>query len=135
MKYCTHCGNPVEDDAKFCVSCGQPIAKHSQESDSDFFDEPRESGSDDFFGEEHSTSVSHEEETKSAEKMAKNTERAPVILRIISFCFPLVGLILYCVWNKEYKRKAKDVGISALVRVILDVVFIIIYYAIMIANL
>lgn len=135
MKYCTHCGSPVEDDAKFCVSCGQPIAKHSAESDSDFFDEPRESGSDDFFGEEHSSSISKEDAKNVAEEVAKRFERAPVILRIISFFFPLVGLILYCVWNKEYKRKAKDVGIPALVGFIISIVLEIIYYAIMIANL
>lgn len=135
MKYCTHCGSPVEDDAKFCVSCGQPIAKHSQESDSDFFDEPRESGSDDFFGEDHSSSISKEDAKNVAEEVAKRLVRAPVILRIISFFFPLVGLILYCVWNKEYKQKAKDVGIPALVGFIISIVLEIIYYATMIANL
>lgn len=25
VKYCTHCGNPVDDQAKFCASCGSPM--------------------------------------------------------------------------------------------------------------
>lgn len=135
MKYCTHCGSPIENDAKFCSFCGQPICEHAIESDSDFFDEPNESGGDDFFGEEHLSSISKEDEKNIAEEESKRLARAPIILRIISFFFPIVGLILYCVWNKEYKRKAKDVGIPALVGFIISFVAEIIYYTIMIANL
>lgn len=127
MKYCTHCGNPVDDNAKFCVACGQPIAEREAEPESDFFDDARESESTDFFADEHS-SVSSEEEVKVVETEAKNNERASIFLRIISFLFPIVGLILYCVWNKEYKRKAKDVGIPALVGFILGFIAEMFYY-------
>lgn len=134
MKYCTHCGNPIEDDAKFCVSCGQPIEEPAVESDSDLFDDSHESSSDDFFSDDHSSSVTREENNKEAEKVAKSMERAPVILRIISFLFPIVGLILYCTWNKEYKRKAKDVGIPALVGFILGLVLEVVYYVLIYFN-
>ncbi len=127
MKYCTYCGNPVDDDAKFCVACGQPIAERSTESESDFFDDSHESESTDFFADDHSC-VRSEEDVSVAEAESKNSERASIFLRIISFLFPIVGLILYCVWNKEYKRKAKDVGIPALVGFILGFVCEMIYY-------
>lgn len=48
MKYCTHCGNPVDDNAKFCVACGQPIEERETEPELDFFDDARESESTDF---------------------------------------------------------------------------------------
>lgn len=29
MKYCTHCGKPMQDDADFCTKCGCALVEHS----------------------------------------------------------------------------------------------------------
>ena len=34
MKYCTHCGNPLEADSKFCISCGTPVENEIQPENS-----------------------------------------------------------------------------------------------------
>ena len=44
-----------------------------------------------------------------------------ILLNIICFFEPFIGLILYLSWYKEYPKRAKGVGIAALVRVILVV--------------
>lgn len=42
-----------------------------------------------------------------------------VLLNIISFFRPFIGLILFLSWKMEYPKKAKGVGVAALVGVIL----------------
>ena len=46
---------------------------------------------------------------------------------VLGFCVPIVGLILYLVWNNSAPRKAKLAGKGALASVIAGVVFYIIY--------
>lgn len=45
-----------------------------------------------------------------------------ILLNIICFFEPFLGLVLYLSWNKEYPKRAKGVGIAALISVILRVV-------------
>ena len=47
---------------------------------------------------------------------------------ILGFLLPLVGFILWLVWKDEYPKKAKSVGIGALVSVILGAVAVGGYY-------
>lgn len=49
-------------------------------------------------------------------------DKNSVGFNILSFFFPLVGLILYIVWKKETPIKAKGCGIWALVGFILGLV-------------
>lgn len=44
---------------------------------------------------------------------------------ILGFCIPLVGLILFLVWNTDRPADAKYAGIGALVSVGLSIVFFI----------
>ena len=41
----------------------------------------------------------------------------------LSFLIPLVGLILFIVWNNTYPRKAKSCGTGALIGFIIGIVF------------
>lgn len=43
---------------------------------------------------------------------------------ILSFFIPIVGLILYLVWNKEQPIKAKGVGVSAIAGFVLNLIII-----------
>jgi len=45
----------------------------------------------------------------------------------LSFLIPLVGLILFIVWNNTYPRKAKSCGTGALIGFIVGIVFSIIF--------
>ncbi|MBP3291914.1 MAG: zinc ribbon domain-containing protein [Clostridia bacterium] len=46
---------------------------------------------------------------------------------VLGFFFPLIGLILYCVWKDKTPLKAKSAGKGALIGFILEVVAVIIY--------
>lgn len=74
MKFCSHCGNKISQDAVVCPKCG--CAANTQQQD-----------------------------------------RPSFVLDMISVFVPLIGLILFCVFHGSYPRKAKSVGIAALVGV------------------
>ena len=54
---------------------------------------------------------------------------------ILSFFFPIVGLILFLVWKGETPRKAKSCGIGALIGVIFNIVVSICYAVIIVSYL
>ena len=47
---------------------------------------------------------------------------------LLCFLFPLVGLILYLVWNKEYPQRAKSCGNGAIVGVCVSIVLTVLPY-------
>jgi hypothetical protein len=61
-----------------------------------------------------------------------NTQAAPddkksVGFGILSFFFPVVGLILFIVWRQQYPLKAKSAGIGAIIGAALEIVIGILY--------
>ena len=55
---------------------------------------------------------------------------------VLGFFFPLVGLILYTIWHNDLPKRAKSVGIGALIDLCLGIFILIVYFilAIVIVN-
>ncbi len=68
-----------------------------------------------------------EEQRKSSEIDAPNAGFA-----VLGFFFPLVGFILYLVWQSEYPLKAKSCGKGALISVIVSAAVVLLYFIIFI---
>jgi hypothetical protein len=54
-------------------------------------------------------------------------DRSSFGFAFLSFLFPLVGLILFIVWNKTYPRKARSCGTGALIGFIIGIVCSVIF--------
>lgn len=54
---------------------------------------------------------------------------------LLGFCVPIVGLILFLVWNTERPRTAKAAGMGALISVIAWVLFYVIYFVVLIGMI
>lgn len=54
---------------------------------------------------------------------------------LLSFFFPLVGLILFVVWMNDYPRKSKSCGIGALVGFVVQIIFFLAFWSIFWARL
>lgn len=54
---------------------------------------------------------------------------------LLGFCIPVVGLILFLVWNNERPKTAKAAGIGAIVSVIATVLFYIVYIVFFVAMM
>lgn len=74
MKFCSHCGKEIVDDAVVCPNCGCAVAP-----------------------------TPHVEDIPNAG------------LNVLSFLFPIVGLILFIIYNEKTPIKAKAIGKCALI--------------------
>ena len=54
-----------------------------------------------------------------------NADGPSVGCGILGFLIPLVGLIMFIVWRKDFPQKSKSAGIGALVSIVLWVVIVI----------
>lgn len=52
---------------------------------------------------------------------------------ILCFCFPIVGLILYCVWRETLPQRAKSAGVGGLIGFIIGVILTVIVYGAILA--
>ncbi len=97
MKYCSHCGKEIMDEAIICVNCGCSVANNTTQID------PNDKPSTGFL--------------------------------VLGLFFPLIGLILYLVYNSKSPKKAKSAGKGALIGFIVSVALSVISYIIIIFSL
>ncbi len=128
--FCKNCGEKLSDGTKFCPECGAAVK--AAESDSN----ARTSG---FTGpavEENTTAPAEETtssngpENASEEKSAKTaeapkedpkvTERSTGFM-ILSFLWPILGLILWLVWSESQPGKAISAAKGALASVCMSI--------------
>jgi hypothetical protein len=96
MKYCLKCGVKLSENDKFCPNCGVETANNTGYVNSGNNNNSFTDGDAPNFG-----------------------------FAVLGFIIPLVGLILYLIWNNEYPLRAKSCGKGALYGVIASfVVFI-----------
>lgn len=50
---------------------------------------------------------------------------------VLSFCFPIVGLVLYCVWREGLPQRAKSAGIGGLTGFIIGAALLLVRYVIL----
>jgi uncharacterized membrane protein YvbJ len=88
MKYCSHCGAEVHDDAIVCLKCGCSVTSVSQQT----------------------VSIVNPNDASSGGFAA------------LGFFFPILGLILWLIWNNTSPLKAKSCGMGALTGFIVSIV-------------
>lgn len=92
MKYCSHCGKGIVENAVVCPYCGCSVN-------------------------------------------AANNDTPSGGLNVLAFLFPLIGLILFCVYNSNSPIKAKAIGKWALIGFIVEIVLTVILNGIGIAAI
>lgn len=103
LNYCPKCGEPLKDDYKVCPACGEPLEKESQEEDPF---EPR------------NASVN---QTRYQNSRNTASEGNTFGWAVLGFFFPIVGLILFLIWQTERPLSAKSAGTGALVSVVVGI--------------
>jgi hypothetical protein len=95
-KFCTNCGEPLKPHYKVCPNCGQPVNRKENHYDDTYV----------------SQLGGHQ-----------NEEGDTFVWGILGFFFPLVGLILFLVWQGERPMAAKSAGTGALIGFVFGTVF------------
>lgn len=101
MKYCSKCGIPMKDDDNFCPACGTPtVATFSNQTQS----------------------YNQAPYNPAYNPYSPYVDKNSVGLNILSFCFPIVGLILYLVNKDKKPTEAKGCGKWALISFCINLV-------------
>ncbi|MBO5935214.1 MAG: zinc ribbon domain-containing protein [Clostridia bacterium] len=127
---CQKCNGEYIDSAKFCPNCGEPNAYVAPEmtyaapemtyatqnaygTDATMYQQPQQ------VQYPVNTYVQPVPAAPGNAVQANPYDESSILLNIISFFKPFIGLILYLSWSKEYPKRAKGVGVAALVGVAL----------------
>lgn len=97
--FCKKCGQEISDQTKYCPVCGEPTENQENNFDQPYQPQPR----------------------------VRADDQSVAGYNVLSFFFPLVGLILYLVWKQEYPIRAKNCGKWALISFIINIVLSICY--------
>lgn len=127
--FCRECGKKVEEGNKFCTGCGakiEPIKVQKvkvQEEGKENINE-----NDNLSNNANTNNTVNDNHTSNNVIYKENKEdKFSVGFNILSFFIPLVGLILFLVYRKESPKKAKGIGICALIGYILVTILSIIF--------
>ncbi len=105
LNYCPNCGEPLKANYKVCPACGELLEEKVQEDDP--FEQNR-----------HGNTQATYQKTKNYEDEGNTFGWA-----VVGFFIPLLGLILFLLWQKERPLSAKSAGTGALVSVVISVIF------------
>lgn len=120
--FCRECGKMIQEASKFCTGCGtkvQPIAIKSNVASIN--------NSPDII---YKNQV--ENNLKTNTNVLKLNDKYSVGFNILSFFAPIVGLILFLVMREDTPKKAKGIGISALIGYIISNIVSLLYIVFMV---
>ena len=129
MKYCQQCGNQLEDNAVYCPYCGtkSEVNTPNQQPENNNFNG---------YNNAFNNAPQQNYNQYNQQNNYKPTQDAPSVagFACLAFCFPIVGIILYCVWQKDRPKNAKTVLTAAVVSFLLGIVFYIFSFILGIAT-
>ena len=73
--------------------------------------------------------------SKNNDNKTSSTDSGSPWWGVLGFISPLVGLILFCVWNKEKPKNAKSSGIGAIIGFIVKPIIIILVWILVFAGI
>lgn len=137
--FCKNCGKMIEESSKFCIACGTKVEPINLVKKIQVEPEKKEVTVAPIVEEvvENTNPIQEpkeekQEETKSEPKVEQPTSHAEIVdkpsfwFNVLCFFIPIVGLILFITTKKDRPRRAKAMGISALVGYIISVILSII---------
>ena len=139
MKKCRYCGQQFDENIKFCPNCGQELEDDVIEvtKDNSQYEQINYCR---FCGEKLNPNASfcprcgnsvndqiNNNNTYQYQNVQQERDAPSVGFGILSFFFPIVGLVLFITWRNTLPLKAKSCGIPALVSVILNILLSICY--------
>ena len=148
------CGKKIKEGSKFCTGCGTKIEPISITSSSANKEEVIVKDNNALEEKEQEiTKVENTEFNNNANVVTSNSttsynnqnvnynvkvDKPSVLFNILAFFVPIVGLILFLTMKDETPKKAKSIGISALigyiVSIVVSVIMFVFVYGVMLLN-
>ncbi|MEG2274476.1 MAG: zinc ribbon domain-containing protein [Clostridia bacterium] len=117
--FCPNCGTKIEDQATVCPSCGTSLSAFQQGQNANV-----ENLNNQQFNNQNNQQYNNQNFQQNQQQKNENLDSAESTVGwgFLGFFIPLAGLILFCIWQKDFPKRAKSAGIGALVSVILWIV-------------
>lgn len=137
MISCPFCGYETAESMKFCPNCGAALNVNNNQQDYNADYQQNNYSQQGFnpqyqqynYGQQYGYNQYGQNNYGNQYGGFENPEDVPSTgFNVLSFFFPLIGLILYLVWNDKKPRRAKAVGKAALIGFITGIVFNIVVY-------
>ncbi|MBQ7044746.1 MAG: hypothetical protein IJN78_09150 [Clostridia bacterium] len=141
MKYCMRCGKEFEGESNFCPECAASVQPSKENRTEPVYQQPPVQQP--IYQQVPPQQNPYQQPYQQAPYQQAPYQQAPYQqapyqqpavadapskgFAVLSFFFPLVGLILWLVWKDKTPLKAKSCGKGALIGVIVNIVFSIIY--------
>lgn len=100
--FCRFCGKELPENAEYCTACGKAVHGNAVPGN----------GQNGYY-------------SQNGAPYANPDDYPNAGWAVLGFFFPLIGLILYLVWQRDYPNRAKMCGKGALICVIVDAALII----------
>lgn len=107
---CSKCGKDITGIKSKCPSCGKTVTLSSKIDGSDLSDTPAEEK----YSSSHGASFNpYDDDIKKTDYKTKTrkvrTDAGSFGWGLMGFCLPIVGIILYFVWKRDYPKTGKSV--------------------------
>jgi len=106
-----NCGTKMQSGNIFCINCGSRLSAQPAGAEQPQQDAP----------------------TQPYERRGYENDSSSIGFAVLSFFFPVVGLILYLVWRENLPLRARSSGRGAIIGAIVNVVIVIISVIVQIA--
>lgn len=130
--FCRECGKMIQEGNKFCTGCGTKVQPISIKVNTEKINNgPIVEENKQVENPVNKVNSNNNNYNQNNTNVVKVKDKASVGFNVLAFFVPIVGLILFLVWKNETPKKAKAIGISALVGYILSIIVPIILAIIM----
>ena len=121
MAFCTKCGAQIDDNIAYCTVCGNPTGASQPQYQQPTYQQPTY---------QQPTYQQPQYQQPYNAYGTNPLDTGSIGWAFLGFFIPIAGLILYLTWKNERPLNAKQAGKGALISVIVNVVFTIIYFII-----
>lgn len=141
--FCRECGKMLQDGDKFCTGCGTKILpislneKINKTNDVNSVDASitlNENLKQESYANTNTNlnndvnANSYMQNTNYNYGSIKDEDKNSIWCNILALFVPLAGLILFITWKKQYPKKSKNIGICALIGIILSMCSTVVYF-------
>lgn len=128
MNYCPNCGSNVQPGANVCTECGAQVPKFQPKSSpppkSASYQSPPPPQS-----AQYQSPPPPQHDYQNYPRPYTANDPGGFGYSLLGFCFPLIGLILYLVWQDDKPNNAKAAGGGALASVLISIFFYLLVFA------
>ncbi len=143
FKYCTKCGQAISSDAAFCPHCGTSFGTAQQQPSQNpqgYYTQQPPYGGQSYWGQPPQNGQPSWGQAPYGQQPPYYPPQVPMDapspgMAALGFFFPIVGLILYCIWKSDRPQRANSAGKGALAGFITNIGISILYSVLLIALL